>query len=592
MPAVQQAYVYLVLAIAIHMVVLGVANLLRVGAEFALAAPSGGFTGLPFVFADALAQPRDLQREQLSLALALLAIGIPAWLIHWRIARRGIARDPSERASPLRSFYVNLVVFVTALLAFGYSANALNRALHEALGPFRFAQPGDPHYTARVAGALAMALAALVACIWHVRVGRRDRAALFIGGNAAVLRRLQSYGLAAIGLIILLASAAETLGVLWSWAWGSAVGFQPFPEPSFGPGRGPPPGLEEFRQEPLAELRRRLASSLPLVLPALPLWLFSWRAAQRTAGAREDEEERRSAVRKFALYVVTTISALVMLGALAFAVSRVLREALFVPELSARPLWEDVASPLSFAVAFGASWLFHRLAVEREVALEVERSAQAAIRRIYYYLTAAVSFLLLAVGAAGALGVTSSYLLDQQTHSAGEQSTYLALVIVGLPAWAFHWVRIQQRIWSGDAGRVAEERAAPQRRAFLYLAVFGGVVTMLVAGSAALYTILNGLLAQRFDTTLLHDVWHLVVDAGIGAAALLWHARILRSDRAALAPPAEAALGPRALVAIVRGDMTRERLVAALGASDVTVYETDEAAAAELARRLGAHRGE
>src|SRR5438477_334472 len=49
LPAVQRAYFYLVALVAIHMVVLAVANLLRVGAEIAMGAPSGGFTGLPFV---------------------------------------------------------------------------------------------------------------------------------------------------------------------------------------------------------------------------------------------------------------------------------------------------------------------------------------------------------------------------------------------------------------------------------------------------------------------------------------------------------------------------------------------------------------
>ena len=49
--AVQRAYVYVVALVAVHMIVLGVANILRVLAEIALGAPSGGFTGLSFVFA-------------------------------------------------------------------------------------------------------------------------------------------------------------------------------------------------------------------------------------------------------------------------------------------------------------------------------------------------------------------------------------------------------------------------------------------------------------------------------------------------------------------------------------------------------------
>jgi len=39
LPAVQRAYFYLVALVAIHMVVLAVANLLRVGAEIAMGAP-------------------------------------------------------------------------------------------------------------------------------------------------------------------------------------------------------------------------------------------------------------------------------------------------------------------------------------------------------------------------------------------------------------------------------------------------------------------------------------------------------------------------------------------------------------------------
>src|SRR5947209_6215691 len=55
LPAVQRAYLCVVALVAIHMVVLAVANLLRVGAEIAMNAPSGGFTGLPFVSATSTA---------------------------------------------------------------------------------------------------------------------------------------------------------------------------------------------------------------------------------------------------------------------------------------------------------------------------------------------------------------------------------------------------------------------------------------------------------------------------------------------------------------------------------------------------------
>ena len=78
LPALQRAYFYLVALVAIHMVVLGISNLLRVGAEVSLKAPFGGFTGLPFPVWD-YNRPNDVYREQASLALALLVVGAPAW---------------------------------------------------------------------------------------------------------------------------------------------------------------------------------------------------------------------------------------------------------------------------------------------------------------------------------------------------------------------------------------------------------------------------------------------------------------------------------------------------------------------------------
>src|SRR3954468_1805072 len=124
---IQRAYVYVVALVAAHMIVLGVANILRVVAEMILDAPSGGFTGLPFVFAD-FARPRDQYREQASLAIALLAVGTPAWWWHFRMAQRA-AHAIEERASALRSLYVHVVVFVTALLVFGYGQRTLTLIL-------------------------------------------------------------------------------------------------------------------------------------------------------------------------------------------------------------------------------------------------------------------------------------------------------------------------------------------------------------------------------------------------------------------------------------------------------------------------------
>src|SRR6185503_8578181 len=155
LPAVQRAYLYIVALVGIHMVVLAVANLLRVAVELAMNAPSGGFTGLPFVFND-FNRPSNLYREQASLAIALLAVGGPAWWLSFRAVDNAARRDVSARASAIRSFYVHLVIFVTALLVFGYGQRTLGLILQ---GTFVAALPGlflEPAWPARAAGAGAM----------------------------------------------------------------------------------------------------------------------------------------------------------------------------------------------------------------------------------------------------------------------------------------------------------------------------------------------------------------------------------------------------------------------------------------------------
>ncbi|HEY8823969.1 MAG TPA: DUF5671 domain-containing protein, partial [Candidatus Limnocylindria bacterium] len=191
LPAIQRAYFYLVALVAIHMVVLAVANLLRVGAELALGAPSGGFTGLPFVFNE-FNRPAAQYREQASLAIALLVVGLPAWLIHFRIAQRAALRSVEERSSALRSFYLHLVVFVTALLVFGYGQRALGLVLQGIFiggsSPTLFGLESD--WPARAAGAAAMALTAAGALAYHVWLSNQDRRAVTIAGRAATLRHI------------------------------------------------------------------------------------------------------------------------------------------------------------------------------------------------------------------------------------------------------------------------------------------------------------------------------------------------------------------------------------------------------------------
>jgi hypothetical protein len=232
-------------------------------------------------------------------------------------------------------------------------------------------------------------------------------------------------------------------------------------------------------------------------------------------------------------------------------------------------LVHDLGFPISFTIIFAPLWLFHRRVVEAEAARETEVARAAAIRRSYTYIVAAFGLAMAAIGAAGTVGVVGSQVMGMNTHPNGETATYVSLVLIGLPAWGFHWWLAQKKLDEA-------ERRAPQRRAYLYLAVLGGAIGLLVFGSAGLYRLLNAALAASFPLATWHDIWHFTVDAAVAGTVFAFHLRVIRADRAlttAVAPVAEAASAVFTYVVrltAANAEAARARLAAAIPEAQVT----------------------
>lgn len=560
---VQRAYVYIVALVAIHMVVLGVANILRVLAEIALGAPSGGFTGLPFAFADVSRARSDIYREQASLAIALLAVGTPAWWIHFRMAQRA-ADLAEERSSALRSLYVHIVVFVTALLVFGYG----QRALRLVLQGVTFGDPGtgptyglEPEWQARAAGAAAMALAAAVVLVFHLRLSAADRAAVAVTGRAAAIRHLALYALVVVGFAMTTSNAGGMLDQVWQRVADALVplpGRVPVPPPGVAP--PPIPSRDDF-------LRFQLLGQIPAVVTGLALWLATWIPLQRGLTQAPDAAvERESIIRKLAIYLIVFVSAVAVLFGATTALAAVGQRILGDPVVGTyTSLWHDIGSPVIFVVVFAPMWIFHRRVVESEAAREVEAVRAATLRRLYTYLVMAISLAMAAVGAAGTLGVLGSELLGLNTHSNAETALYASLVIVGAVAWALHWRTARARL--ND-----EERRSLPRRLYLYLAILGGVLGLLVFGSAALYRILNAALGLSFERATWHDVWHFAVDSAVAGVVAYWNFRLLRADRSVLGASGEDTYAVTVLVRAADRNAAKARVGEAIaGMTDITL---------------------
>jgi hypothetical protein len=368
-----------------------------------------------------------------------------------------------------------------------------------------------------------------------------------------------------IGLFFATFSASSTLEGLWRRA---AEAFVPLSGAgqSFKP--SPPPGVT-IPPEPSSDeiLRFQLLGAVPAIVAGIGLWLGTWLPLQRGLVSAPDAGiERGSVARKLAIYLIVFVSAVSVLVSATVALFTIGRRLLGDPVLEPfTSVWHELSSPVPQLLVFGAAWLFHRRVVEGEAARESEVARAAAIRRTYTYLISAIGLAMAAIGAAGIVGVLGSKLMGIDTHSNQETATYVSLVLVGGAAWAFHWRTARARLDDG-------ERRSQPRRLYLYAAVLGGVLGLLVFGSAALYRLLNAALALSFTLDTWHDVWHFTVDSVVSGVIAVWSFRLLRADRAALGAAADEIYSVTVQVRASDPATARARVARALtGDPDVTL---------------------
>ena len=161
--------------------------------------------------------------------------------------------------------------------------------------------------------------------------------------------------------------------------------------------------------------------------------------------------------------------------------------------------------------------------------------------------------------------MVGSQLFGLNEHPHDETATYIALVLVGGAAWLFHWRTARARLDD-------DERRSMPRRLYLYAAILGGVLGLLVFGSAGLYRILNGLLGLAFTRETWHDTWHFAVDSSVAGAVAWWNFRALRADRAVLGATGDEVYAVSVLVRAADRDAARARVAAALASqTDISV---------------------
>jgi hypothetical protein len=546
MGAARRLYLYVVAIVSLAVAATGIYNLLAV-----LLAEVADRVG-----ATILETSTGTTREQVSLAIALVVVGVPIWLIHWRIAERGLrgndARAAADRASTIRAVFL----FIVSIVALAFAATAAIDVFSRFVGVILGADMGPD-----ASDQLAILLTALPIWYFHVGVERR--------GPIGPYPRLYRYGVAFVVLAVVLFAGATAIGTFLEVVIG---------RPEFGLSAD--------------WWRASLAWSIAAIVVGLVLWWIHWRMVPLgSSHATGHDDERVSRLREtyFGAVLLLTVSfvAVDVAGALAEIGRWVLGSAETSGLLG---FLEGAVGPLVAAVPFViAGWLHVRYRARE--AVEAGPLVAASSARVEHYLLAVAGLAFLAVGVGQLLGAVTESLLVGDVLVSDEDFLrrqvpwFVAQAIVGLVVWLPAWTWILRR----RAAAPEVERRAAAGRAYLFLVV--GVALLACVPSAAF------VLYRLIDTALGGHGFGLAAELAmplaaivVGAVVAIYHGAILRGDLRATveSPPAaiaaqtaEAAEAmPGVVPATLPASASMELVLSGPGDADL------EAVADELRRRL------
>ncbi len=315
----------------------------------------------------------------------------------------------------------------------------------------------------------------------------------------AQTRRLYRYIWVVYGLVMLIFGASQVLNYIFNLA-------------------------ETFGTGPQAAL----ANGLSLILVGAPLWAYAWITVQ---GSLSQAGERSALLRLVLLYAICLIS----LGSILISTGVILDTLLNVvlgQALGLIPIITAVGRPLSVALPMVAVWLYYKRMLQIDVAILPESTQRDELRRAYQYILSALGLAATVLG----LHMLFSYLIDiflADPLTGGDflldrLAAALATLMVGAPVWGFVWFPLNQQVCQeGELGDRA--RRSTVRKIYLYVALFAGVIGVMVSGGRLVYELLRALLGDA-SLDLLRTTLSLSKSVILFALLLFYHWHVLRVD--------------------------------------------------------------
>ncbi len=281
----------------------------------------------------------------------------------------------------------------------------------------------------------------------------------------------------------------------------------------------------------LGELgREQFINGLALLMVGTPVWIYAWRIVQDSTS---DAAERESNLRLGVLYVLALGGVIATLTAASTLIDIVINKMLGA-ELSTADFIHQISGPISLGVPLGAVWAYYGHWLNRHIESFSDGMRQSQLKRLYYYVLSA-----LGLGAAfTGIALLINFMIDILTGGMlmtdmlrPQLAAAISLILAWLPFWLMTWRPAQREAFlQSEPGDHA--RQAVVRKAYLYLALFAGVIGGMSMAVALVFELLKAWLTGQTDTsflaTILKDLQLLV----LFGVLLLYHLNVLRRDSA------------------------------------------------------------
>ncbi len=497
MSTIRRIYLYLVSLISLGVLLAGVMNLARVLITLWL----GGHS------------PYDIgtmawARLTFARWSAVVLVALPVHLLHWTWAQRLASTSSEERAASLRKAYLYLAQAILLIVMVIFGGQLLQELLWIGLG----AAPKARWPTQPVSWALNVAFSA-IGLVYLRRVAYRDGDYGQEPGRAAYWRRLY-FVLAALG------------GLIWL-VFGTARLLQMILELWFPLEISPYNVDQDWWRAVFADSVTRMAVGLAIWWPA---------RGSLSAWAEQSLVERQAALRKVYLYGAVILGAGITLGYTTWLLRLGLLAALGHHFPATNPLRLQVMRGLSYLPPGLLVWWAHWHQTQADARIAAETPEAATIRRLYFYLVAAVGLGLLWYGLTDLLRVGLELGLGTRSpFDVGgawwreRVSLAVALMLVGGLTWWAHWVIVQSGARRPDESGIAERRSLV-RKAYLYGSALVGAVLILFNLATAIYRILSLMLGEPVTGSFVAQVAEPLAIAAVAGFWWSFHVWAIRED--------------------------------------------------------------